>query len=61
MKVFSLQYFAEAGRVALSGLGRVQAYGGANQIFQSLLVHLVAFAEVDGAPHSTLETGIEQT
>ena len=31
--------------------GRVQGHGGANEVFQCLLVNLVAFVEVDGAPH----------
>ena len=46
---------------AISGRGLVQGHGGANKSFQGLLVNLVAFAEVDGTPYSTLETGIEET
>ena len=43
-----------------SGLGSVQGRGGANQSFQSLLVNLVAFVKVDGAPYISIETGIEE-
>ena len=56
-----LQKLKTAVQIAILSRGRVQRHGGANQSFQSLLVNLVAFAEVDGTPHSTLETGIEET
>src|SRR5271165_5203587 len=39
-------------------LGSIQGHRSANQILQGPLVHLVAFAEVDGAPHVSLEAGI---
>jgi hypothetical protein len=45
---------------AFSGLGRIQRHGGANQSFQSFLVDLLTFMEVDSTPHSALETGIEE-
>src|SRR5262249_60343762 len=37
----------------------VQGYGGPNEGLQSLLVQLVAFVEVDGAPDVAFETGGE--
>jgi len=37
-----------------------QSHGSADQRLQSLLVHLVAFMEVDGAAQIPLETGIEE-
>src|ERR1039457_3872835 len=52
--------FLRAGSISLLPWSAVQGHGGANQSFQSLLVHLVAFAEVDGAPQIALETGIEE-
>ena len=38
----------------------VQSHGGPNESLESLLVHLVAFVKVDGAPGFAFETGIEE-
>ena len=42
------------------GLGLVQGHGGANESLQRLLVDLVAFVEVDGAPGVAFEAGVEE-
>lgn len=45
----------------ISALGGIQSHGSAKQSYESLLVRLLAFAEIDGAPNSGLEAGIEGT
>ena len=41
-------------------LGRVQNHRGTNQCFQRLLIHLVAFAKVDGAPQIALRLELKR-
>lgn len=40
--------------------GDIERHGRADQRLESLLVDLVAFVEIDGAPGIALEAGIEQ-